>query len=421
MKKQHKLVIIIVSIALVLLIILTAVFIFVQKSQEETIITSDGTKVIVQKLIKCPDVGEGGNDFDNTFRSLTVSPTDPDVVYVGNEGNGVFKTVDGGVIWAWIRTGLKHEGGHYPEVYNMAIDVNDESVILAATTNGPSPIWSSDYKVSVTAGVYRSEDGGELWRQNLEGLPNSAIVSLVQFPGRKDTFLIGLDGLESSRDNYSHLETGGGIYISEDGGGSWSALPIPDEGVKNRYAKLYVRGEDKNPVFYTAGIRWKKEEGSSQSRPDLEGSIGLLRGDDEGQTWTEINPGNAFVLYFDVSADGNTIFAGDIDNNILHISDNRGENWRSVFSRGIGAIKISPNNKDKVLYANGNQLVLTEDGFATDVVVLDTEQSINDIEYFKQDNEIIYVSTAGFMVYKSIDGGRSFEKMVNLRDVIEGS
>jgi len=92
-----------------------------------------------------------------------------------------------------------------------------------------------------------------------------------------------------------------------------------------------------------------------------------------------------------------------------------------VFSRGIGAIKISPNNKDKVLYANGNQLVLTEDGFATDVVVLDTEQSINDIEYFKQDNEIIYVSTAGFMVYKSIDGGRSFEKMVNLRDVIEGS
>jgi len=411
-----------VGLIIIILIFFSAATVIIitllKRDEKEIVISPDGTEIKVQKPIKGPDVGEGGNDFDNTFRSLTISPTDPNIVYIGNEGNGIFRSLDGGKTWEWLRRGLKHEGNHYPEVYAIAIDENNESIILAATTNGPSPIDSDEYTMPITAGIYRSEDKGDTWTQFLSGLPNSAITSLIQYPGRADTFVIGLDGLESSRDNYRHLEVHGGIYISYDGGKSWTALPIPQEGIQNRYAKLQVRGKS-DPVVYTAGIRWKKTKGTFQSRPDDEGSIGLLRGDNEGQTWTRINPGDAFVLYFDVSADGNTIYAGDLDEYVLHISDDRGASWKTIQSRGTGALKISPNNKNKVLFSNGNELYLTEDKFKTDKKVLTLERGVNDIEYFKKNPDIIYVSGGGLEVYKSTDGGETFKKMVNLREFID--
>jgi len=411
--------ILVVFIILVVTVCL-GVVVLVRDTQEGNGINFFGLKeVISEEPIKGPDRGEWGNDLDNTFRTLTISPTNSDVVYVGSEGNGMFRTLDGGVNWDWLRNGLKHEGSHYPEIYDMAIDENNESVVLAATTNGPSPIYSDEYSVPVTAGIYRSENGGDTWTQYLEGLPNSAISSLIQFPGVLDTFVAGLDGQMSSRDNYSGLDNFGGLYISRDSGRSWEALPIPEEGVENRYSKLLVRGEKSAPILYTAGLVWEKNQGSYQAEMSNVG-IGLLRGTYEGQTWTKINPGDAFVLYFDVSAEGNTIYAGDLDESLIHISHDRGESWEQVNGRGLGAIKISPEDKEKVLFAAGNGVYLTEDGFQTEQKVLTLEDGVNDIEYFKGDPNIVYVSGSGLVVYKSVDGGRTFEQVANLREMIDG-
>lgn len=418
MDKKKLLIIIIAILTSSIVAIVTVVVIFILKrGQDKGVIKLSETEI--QEPVKGPDVGEGGNDMDNTFRSLTVSPTNSDIVYIGNEGNGIFRSLDGGETWEWLRNGLKHFEDHYPEIYDIAIDEDNESIVLAATTNGPSPIYSEEYNMPVTAGIYRSDDRGDTWEQYITGLPNSAIVSLVQFPGEEDTFVAGLDGLEVSRSNFSHLETYGGIYITRDSGKSWTDLPIPEEGIQNRYAKLKVRGSDKNPVLYSAGIKWARVEGSFQSKPDPDGSIGLLRGDNDGQTWTKINPGNAFVLYFDVSTDGDTIYAGDLDEGILYVSDDRGESWRIAQPRGVGPLKISPKDKDKILYSGGNELYLTEDGFQTEQKVLTLKQGVNDIEYFKMNPRIIYVSGGGLEVYKSTDGGKTFKLMVNLREFID--
>ena len=72
-----------------------------------------------------PGVGAGGNDSDNPFRSLAVHPTDPNTVIVGSEGNGIFKTIDGGASWQWLKSGLQYSvdpgGGWcaYPETYEV--------------------------------------------------------------------------------------------------------------------------------------------------------------------------------------------------------------------------------------------------------------------------------------------------------------
>ncbi len=375
-------------------------------------------ELVSQHPIKGSDVGEGGNDMDNTFRSLTISPTDPDIVYIGSEGNGIFRTLDGGETWEWLRIGLKHFENHYPEIYDIAIDENNEDIVLAATTNGPSPIYSDKYDMPVTAGIYISENSGDSWTQYLSGLPNSAITSLAQIPSESGTFVIGLDGQESSRSNFSNMENFGGIYISRDGGKTWSALPIPEEGVKNRYPRLKVRGGDE-PVMYTTGVRWKNMEGTFHSQPDIEESVGLLRGDDMGQTWNKINPGDAFILYFDVSADGNTIYTSSFEEGEMYMSDNRGENWRVIGNQGTGPIKICPDDAYKVIYGSGRDLFLTADQFRTTKKVLTLSQGVNDIEYFKGNSDIVYVSGSGLEVYKSVDGGETFEKVGDLRKFID--
>ena len=154
--------------------------------------------------------------------------------------------------------------------------------------------------------------------------------------------------------------------------------------------------------------------------PDAKNSIGLLRSDDRGQTWERINPTpDSFILYFDVSADGNTLYASDMANDGgTYISQDKGETWDEIPYGGFGAVKIHPNDTDTILFSAGNELRLTEDGFLTHRQVLSTNNPINDIEYFEDDPSIVYVSAAGFIVYKSTDCGKTFTQIANLRDFI---
>ena len=72
------------------------------------------------ELIQGPD-GPANEDFDQVFRSLAVDPTDENIVFVGTERNGIFKSVDGGATWQWLRCGIRHMIGGYPEVWDIAI------------------------------------------------------------------------------------------------------------------------------------------------------------------------------------------------------------------------------------------------------------------------------------------------------------
>src|SRR3954469_23250326 len=97
--------------------------------------------------IDCPNPingtlkGEAGNDQDNMFHSLAVDPVDENIVYVGTETNGIFKTTDRGLTWVRLRNGLKCTTTHtfYPEVYDIAVDPANHNTVYAATVAGPGP------------------------------------------------------------------------------------------------------------------------------------------------------------------------------------------------------------------------------------------------------------------------------------------
>src|SRR4249920_1035198 len=77
---------------------------------------------------------------------LAIHPADPDTVYVGLAAGGVRKTTDGGRTWT--NSGLAGE-----QVFSLAVSAAD-----AALYAGTEP-----------SALYRSDDGGETWRE-LQGL-----------------------------------------------------------------------------------------------------------------------------------------------------------------------------------------------------------------------------------------------------------
>jgi len=361
-----------------------------------------------QEPFKGPANGSDKIERDGIFHSLAISPTNPDIVYIGTETNGIFKSVDGGENWQWLRNGLWHDNRGYSEAYDMLVDPDDENIVYVVMTNGPQPP-----EIEKAAGFYISFDGGENWERRINGLPNTGANSVAKLD---QTLFIGIDGEESS----NHLvkkQVEGGIYKSDDQGENWAKVNLPDKGTQNKYTEIYVR----EGLLYTSGKKWKGE--GSQGSPrmiDSENAISIIKSSDKGESWESINPEpDSFCWYFDVSKDGQTIYLTDGKNHKTYASNNGGDSWEISSSHFGNQIRISPFDKKMAIFASGNQLSKTIDGLNSNKMVFQVEgdHGFDDIE-FTSDENIIYAAGDGYRVYKSLDSGDSWEQIANLREYI---
>jgi len=81
---------------------------------------------------------------------IVSDPTNPNIVYVGTEHHGVYKTTNGGTNWTSITKGSASPGPG--EINDIAINPQNPEVVYVAA----APLWSD-------AGVYKTMDGGENW------------------------------------------------------------------------------------------------------------------------------------------------------------------------------------------------------------------------------------------------------------------
>ncbi len=131
-------------------------------------------------------------DYDQPFRSLTVDPTDPSIVYVGTESNGILKTTDGGTTWTRLRKGLRHYDNAYPEIYDISVSTTNHNVLYAVANQGPGPLVSDTFEV--IGGVYRSDDAGENWYRINCGLDGIHVSSIQVSPDDEDNVVSGVPG-----------------------------------------------------------------------------------------------------------------------------------------------------------------------------------------------------------------------------------
>ncbi|MCA9412195.1 MAG: hypothetical protein KC944_13350 [Candidatus Omnitrophica bacterium] len=185
---------------------------------------------------------EGMNSYGD-IRAMATHLSEQDTLYVA-VSQSVWKTVDDGLTWQELNNGLKADGAYGFSIRSLAIDPNDPLHLIAG----------SEVTGGLPASLYQSFDGGESWTPAESG-PTNICVKIHFVKGASGVVLAGTlgQGVWRSTNNgtswssdavfpqYSNItdivqesggrlfacqtatfNTQGGVYISDNGGESWT-------------------------------------------------------------------------------------------------------------------------------------------------------------------------------------------------------
>jgi photosystem II stability/assembly factor-like uncharacterized protein len=248
-----------------------------------------------------------------TIGALALAASDPRVLYVGTgeadmrsdiaQGNGVYRSGDGGR--TWVHVGLKDT----QQIGRILVHPRDANLVYVAALGHP-------YGPNPERGVFRSRDGGHSWERVLFRDADTGAIDLAFEPG--DPRVIYASLWQTRRPPWSVYPpssgSGSGLFRSTDGGDTWSR--IDGNGMPSVHGRIGVAVAPTEPTRVYAMV--DAEEG------------GLYRSDDRGAHWTRAS------------------------------SDDR------IWQRGwyFGGVTVDPHRADTV-YALNTNLYRSEDGGRT--------------------------------------------------------
>ena len=430
---------------------------------------SDDDRIFVgtsNLLLKSNDRGSSWESLSDTFhrsdiKGLAIHPNNPNIIYVriglytfsdcsdvdNDDADyeesvskycpGIYKSTDGGESWKLLEevTGDPSEGGVYINEYNdseiysvfgretfvskdggissdVFLDTKEHPIIpdvgVEIITFGES---ESEVFMAGLQGVYRTYDNGKTWIESNTGFVGSEVVDLVT----------SLDGTMYAT-TYNL-----GIFKSTDGGKNWVFASF---GIKNWYGmQLATHPEDADTLFTTtnggvykstnAGKSWELIGGSDLCDDEdaggnchyhgivvekeapfkvLVGSggdqyakegVGLTGSEDNGESWR--NSDDGFVRDVHVSK-----LVIDPNNNNIFYATTQGETeYTDKVGDGAGVFKSTDRGNNWTQINNGlNSL-------ETNVLAVDPN-----------DSDVLYLGTDDDGIYKSINGGENWKKLI---------
>jgi outer membrane protein assembly factor BamB/alpha-tubulin suppressor-like RCC1 family protein len=231
--------------------------------------------------------------------SIAINPANPDVVYAGTVGGGIWRTMNGGESWEKIWA-VPVNKETVLDVSTLAISPANPSVIYAAAYNfAPSEAmgWSG---ILIPSMLIKSKDGGNTW-ETLKKWPYGKIDDIAVSEKNAEILYV-MTGVASSYRVTKSVD-GGKTWSDSSGTGGVDSLP------------------DVDPILSTAGIY------------GTTGKMGSI----------SINPDYSDVVYV----------AGKWGLNNVYFSPNSGENWYSVGlkDKHIQELFFSTNANSRILYA----------------------------------------------------------------------
>lgn len=154
-----------------------------------------------------------------TIGAIATHPTNSNIVYVGTgedngggfsyDGDGVYKTTDGGLTWQNMGLAATRRIG------KIAVDpTNGDRLFVAAGGN-----W---FDRDENRGIYRSTDGGTSWQKVLFVADDVGAIDVAIDPSNPQRVFAAMWQRLSSATSWYLGGSGGGIYLSTDGGTTWS-------------------------------------------------------------------------------------------------------------------------------------------------------------------------------------------------------
>ncbi|MFK8008922.1 MAG: WD40/YVTN/BNR-like repeat-containing protein [Saprospiraceae bacterium] len=210
--------------------------------------------------------------FGGSIGSVAVSEYDQNVIYAGggevtvrgnvSSGYGIWKSEDAGKTW-------KHKGLEKSRhISRIRIHPRNANIVYAS-------VIGNLYAPNAERGVYRSDDGGDNWKQVLFVNSEAGAVDLILDPNNPR--ILYASTWKIKRTPYS-LESGGAgsaIWKSTDGGNSWENISANEGLPKGTWG---ISGITVSPV--NSERVWAIIENKDG---------GVFRSDDGGKTWKKLN------------------------------------------------------------------------------------------------------------------------------------
>jgi photosystem II stability/assembly factor-like uncharacterized protein len=273
--------------------------------------------------------------------AVAVAPSDLSVVWVGTGeadnrqssswGDGVYKSVNGGLTWR--KMGLD-ETRH---IGKILIDPSNPNIVWIAAVGH---LWGSNAE----RGVFKTTDGGATWKKVLYKDENTGAIDLAMDPRDPKVVFAALYQRQRKGWGFNGGGPGSGIFRTTDGGATWTELRdgLPP-GDKGRIG-LAISATDGRVVYAVV-------EADPTDRPNG----GVFRSVDRGETWEHLSSLDPRPMYYSRiyldPKDGNRVYLMG-SNRGLWISDDAGRSFREVFSHVHGedhVLWVDPNNPNRLI------------------------------------------------------------------------
>ncbi|WP_400075951.1 VPS10 domain-containing protein [Winogradskyella sp. R77965] len=211
--------------------------------------------------------------FGGSIGSISVSKSDPNVMYVGggektvrgnvSSGYGIWKSVDAGKTWT--SSGLKNSR-HVPRI---AVHPTNHNIVYAG-------VLGNIYKPTQERGVYKSTDGGKTWRKTLFANAHAGVVDLIRDPINPRVLYASTWRIQRTPYSLSSGGEGSALWKSTDSGETWIEISTKKGFPEGTLGIIGVTVSPLNSQRVWAIIE-NKDKG------------GLYRSEDGGETWNQVN------------------------------------------------------------------------------------------------------------------------------------
>ncbi len=201
-----------------------------------------------------------------------VPGAEPDVLYAGTEPGAVWRSTDGGAHFA-----LEEALWNHPQRPEWGAGFGGQ----AFHTILPHPTDPASVTVAIsTGGVYQTRDGGGSWTARNQGIRAEFLPEGEQYPEFGQC--VHKVTRHPSRPERLFLQNHGGVYRSDDEGGSW--LYIGDGLPADFGFPIVVHPHEPDTVFVFP-------LSGAEGRYPVDAKARVWRSQDAGESWSELGDG----------------------------------------------------------------------------------------------------------------------------------